>query len=189
VARYSDDFRAPVIPRPWRRAAVWQHSNGQFGPFKSVPGLGHVDVNALHPDVPLSAMRLRPVHQPAKPGKPATGNQKPEPAAPAPVSPVEPVAPVAPVEVVTPVIDPEPRAPVPPQVVGGELATPAVTTTLNGTGPGESGSIVITVTVPLPATPAPVVVSPDLGPLEEQLTLAARSLQGAIDSLPERSES
>ena len=29
VARYSDDFRAPVIPKPWRSAAIWQHSNGQ----------------------------------------------------------------------------------------------------------------------------------------------------------------
>jgi GH25 family lysozyme M1 (1,4-beta-N-acetylmuramidase) len=59
VARYSDDFRAPVIPRPWRRAAIWQHSDGRFGPVKQVPGFGSVDVNALHPDVPLSALRVR----------------------------------------------------------------------------------------------------------------------------------
>ena len=57
VARYSDDFRAPMIPKPWRRAAIWQHSNGRYGPVKHVPGFGPVDVNAVHPDVPLSALR------------------------------------------------------------------------------------------------------------------------------------
>ena len=60
VARYSNDFRAPVIPRPWKRAVIWQHSDGRFGPIRHVPGFGAVDVNALHPDVPLSALRLRP---------------------------------------------------------------------------------------------------------------------------------
>jgi GH25 family lysozyme M1 (1,4-beta-N-acetylmuramidase) len=59
VARYSNDYRAPVIPRPWRRAVIWQHSDGRFGPIRDVPGFGAVDVNALHPDVPLSALRLR----------------------------------------------------------------------------------------------------------------------------------
>ena len=66
VARYSDDFRAPVIPRPWKRAVIWQHSDGRFGPVKNVPGFGAVDANALHPDVPLSALRLRPAGQPTK---------------------------------------------------------------------------------------------------------------------------
>ena len=61
VARYSDDFRAPRIPKPWVRAAIWQHSDGRFGPVKNVPGFGPVDVNALHPDVPLSALRIRAV--------------------------------------------------------------------------------------------------------------------------------
>lgn len=60
VARYSDDFRAPAIPTPWRRAAIWQHSDGQFGAVKNVPGFGAVDANAQHPDVPLSALRVRP---------------------------------------------------------------------------------------------------------------------------------
>ena len=32
VARYSDDFRAPTIPKPWRNAAIWQHSNGTVRP-------------------------------------------------------------------------------------------------------------------------------------------------------------
>ena len=66
VARYSDDFRAPVIPRPWKRAVIWQHSDGRFGPVKHVPGFGAVDANALHPDVPLSALRLRPAGRPTK---------------------------------------------------------------------------------------------------------------------------
>ena len=60
VARYSNDFRAPAIPKPWRRAAIWQHSDGKFGPIQHVPGFGAVDVNALHPDVPLSALRVKP---------------------------------------------------------------------------------------------------------------------------------
>lgn len=60
VARYSNDFRAPRVPRPWQRAAVWQHSNGRYGPVKHVPGVGAVDVNAVHPDVPLAALRVRP---------------------------------------------------------------------------------------------------------------------------------
>ncbi len=60
VARYSNDFRAPRVPKPWQRAAIWQHSNGRLGPVKSVPGFGPVDVNAVHPDVPLAALRVRP---------------------------------------------------------------------------------------------------------------------------------
>ena len=71
VARYSDDFREPSIPRPWQRAVIWQHSNGKTGPVKNTPGFGPVDANALHPDVPLSALRVRPVSKPA-PG-PAPG--------------------------------------------------------------------------------------------------------------------
>ena len=68
VARYSDDFRAPVIPKPWRNAAIWQHSNGRYGPVKHVPGFGPVDVNAVHPDIPLSALRIKKVRKPAPPG-------------------------------------------------------------------------------------------------------------------------
>jgi GH25 family lysozyme M1 (1,4-beta-N-acetylmuramidase) len=67
VARYSNDFRAPVVPRPWRRAAIWQHSNGQFGPVRNVPGFGPVDVNTVHPDVPLPALRVRRAERPRTP--------------------------------------------------------------------------------------------------------------------------
>jgi GH25 family lysozyme M1 (1,4-beta-N-acetylmuramidase) len=59
VARYSDDFRAPRIPEPWTRAAIWQHSDGKVGPIRNVPGFGPVDVNAMHPDLPLSALRVQ----------------------------------------------------------------------------------------------------------------------------------
>ncbi len=58
VARYSDDFRAPRIPQPWQRAAIWQHSDGKVGPIRNVPGFGAVDVDALHPDLPLDALRV-----------------------------------------------------------------------------------------------------------------------------------
>lgn len=167
VARYSDDFRDPVIPRPWVRAAIWQHSNGRLGPVKSVPGLGRVDVNAMHPDLPLSALRLRPAGRPARP---AGGKQRPPVVVSAP--PVEVPAP-------TPAAAPQPPAPV---------AAPTLTTTTTGATADQPDAIVITVTVPLPGTPAPVVVTPDLGPLEEQLTLAARGIQGAIEALPERQE-
>ena len=60
--------------------------------------------------------------------------------------------------------------------------SPSVTTAAVPGAPGEPGSITITVTVPLPAAPAPLLVHPDLGPLEEQLALAARSLQSAIEA-------
>lgn len=73
VARYSNDFRAPVIPNPWKRAVIWQHSDGRFGPIRHVPGFGAVDVNALHPEVPLSALRLRPAGRPKRPGEPRPG--------------------------------------------------------------------------------------------------------------------
>ena len=183
VARYSDDFRPPVIPRPWRRAAIWQHSNGRFGPVKSVPGIGHVDVNALHPDLPLSALRLRPIHQ----RQPEGTTRRKRPHVPAPVA-LEPLAPleespgaaVGPAPVVVP-------APLPSQPIAN-LAAPTVVTTTQGSTTTEAGSIVITVTMPLPVAPAPVVITPDLTSLEEQLGLAARNLQGAIESLPERSE-
>ncbi len=59
VARYNESGEPPRIPAPWKRAAVWQHSNGVVGPVKNVPGFGPVDVNSLHPDVPLSALRLK----------------------------------------------------------------------------------------------------------------------------------
>jgi GH25 family lysozyme M1 (1,4-beta-N-acetylmuramidase) len=180
VARYSDDFRAPVIPRPWIRAAIWQHSNGRLGPVKNVPGLGRVDVNALHPDLPLSALRLRPAGRPAKA---ATGKPRPSVVESDTVLPVEDVAPPTPVREV-PVSGTSTTVAVPQQ---GDLA-PTVTTSQTGGTAGEPGSIVITVTVPLPAAPPPLVLSPDLGPLEEQLAIAARSLQGAIEALPERPE-
>jgi GH25 family lysozyme M1 (1,4-beta-N-acetylmuramidase) len=181
VARYSDDFRAPVIPRPWVRAAIWQHSNGRLGPVKNVPGLGRVDVNALHPDLPLSALRLRPAGRPAKP---AVGKQRP----PLVVSPppVELSASTTAASTAGTTASTTTAAAVPQPT--GSLAAPTVTTTATGGTADQQGAIVITVTVPLPATPAPVLLTPDLGPLEEQLTLAARGIQGAIEALPERQE-
>jgi GH25 family lysozyme M1 (1,4-beta-N-acetylmuramidase) len=183
VARYSDDFRPPVIPRPWRRAAIWQHSNGKFGPVKSVPGIGHVDVNALHPDLPLSALRLRPIHQ-RRPEGAARHKQQtlPPPAALEPLAPPE--APTAATVEPAPLVVPAARSGQPT----GNLTNPTVVTTTQGSTTTEPGSLVITLTVPLPVAPAPVVITPDLTSLEEQLGLAARNLQGAIESLPERSE-
>lgn len=65
VARYSDDFRPPRIPEPWKRAAIWQHSNGRIGPVNSVPGFGPVDVSALHPDIPLASLLVKRIDDPA----------------------------------------------------------------------------------------------------------------------------
>jgi hypothetical protein len=95
VARYSNDFRPPTIPRPWQRAVIWQHSDGRYGPAKHVPGFGAVDANALHPDVPLSALRLRSRAPRPKPN-PAKKKQRPRPApppVPAEVPPTEVLAP------------------------------------------------------------------------------------------------
>ena len=78
VARYSNDFRAPVVPRPWQRAAIWQHSNGRYGPVRDVPGFGPVDVNAVHPDVSLSSLRI---HRKARPAAPKPGGGAPPPVA------------------------------------------------------------------------------------------------------------
>ncbi len=89
VARYSNDFRAPVVPRPWQRAVIWQHSNGRYGPVRRVPGFGPVDVNAVHPDVPLAALRVRRAARPT---------------APAPAVPPPP----PPVVVTPPVVEPVP---------------------------------------------------------------------------------
>ena len=77
VARYSNDYRAPVIPTPWKRAVIWQHSDGRFGPIRHVPGFGAVDVNALHPEVPLSALRLRPAGRRKRSGVPRPGHPTP----------------------------------------------------------------------------------------------------------------
>lgn len=186
VARYSDDFRAPVIPTPWKRAAIWQHSNGKFGPVKSVPGVGRVDVNAMHPDLPLSALRLRPAGQPAKPGR---GTHRPPVAPPVVVAPVD-VATTPPpvVPAVVPAVAAQPVVTVEPVTPPVTQPAPTVTTSEVRGAAGEPGAITVTVTVPVPPAPAPLLVQPDLGPLEEQLTLAARSLQGAIEALPERHE-
>lgn len=103
VARYSDDFRPPRIPRPWTRAAIWQHSDGRFGPVKRVPGFGPVDVNALHPDVPLSALRIRsttpaapPASPPPAPPPAPTATASPAPTATAPPAPTATGATAAP---------------------------------------------------------------------------------------------
>jgi hypothetical protein len=60
---------------------IWQHSNGRYGPVKRVPGFGPVDVNAVHPDVPLAALRVRRATRPQAP--------QPGPASPPPA--VEPI--------------------------------------------------------------------------------------------------
>ncbi len=70
VARYSNPMLPPRIPKPWKRAAIWQHSDGTFGAIKDVPGFGRVDVNALHPDVPLSALRVTKVKKLTSPATP-----------------------------------------------------------------------------------------------------------------------
>jgi GH25 family lysozyme M1 (1,4-beta-N-acetylmuramidase) len=129
VARYSNDYRAPNVPRPWHRAVIWQHSNGRYGPVKEVPGFGHVDVNAVHPDVPLAALRVRS----------ATAG--------APTRPTKPTKPTTPTD---------PQGPTTP-------------------------------TGPVPEVPTP----PDAGPTDMQqvrqaLVAAARSIEAAIDRLPER---
>ena len=58
VARYSDSNAEPPIPLPWWRHSIWQFSNGQFGNPKTVPGLGAVDINALHPAASLDRLRI-----------------------------------------------------------------------------------------------------------------------------------
>jgi GH25 family lysozyme M1 (1,4-beta-N-acetylmuramidase) len=175
VARYSDDFRAPVIPRPWQRAAIWQHSNGRLGPVKHVPGVGRVDVNAMHPDLPLSALRLRRAGKPAASGR---GTVRP------PDLSLEAVAPIGSSGPLTATSGPTAVEQLPLVTHGA----PTVTTSEVRGAPGDAGSVTITVTVPLPGAPAPLLVHPDLSPVEEQLALAARSLQGAIEALPERPE-
>jgi GH25 family lysozyme M1 (1,4-beta-N-acetylmuramidase) len=59
VARYSDANRAPRIPKPWKRHTIWQFSDGTFGHPKEVPGIGHCDLNTLHPDVELDQLKIR----------------------------------------------------------------------------------------------------------------------------------
>ena len=119
VARYSNDFRAPVVPRPWQRAVIWQHSNGRYGPVKNVAGFGPVDVNAVHPDVPLAALRVRRAERPKAP-QPGGGN--------------------------------------PPPVVEPDLP---------GAGPADPGRT-------------------DMQEVRSALVAAARSIEAAVDRLPER---
>ncbi len=82
VARYSNDFRPPRIPKPWTKAAIWQHSDGRYGPIRNVPGFGPVDVNALHPDVPLSALRIRSTRAEAPTGPATPPRRRPDPGTP-----------------------------------------------------------------------------------------------------------
>jgi len=138
VARYSNDFRAPVVPRPWQQAVIWQHSNGRYGPVKNVPGFGPVDVNSVHPDVPLSALRVRRAARPTPPA---------------------------------PVVTPPP----PPVVVAPPVATAPV----------------VTPSVVIPPVVAAPVVGAGLGPTSMEdvrlaLVTAARSIEAAVDRLPER---
>jgi GH25 family lysozyme M1 (1,4-beta-N-acetylmuramidase) len=177
VARYSDDFRAPRIPRPWRKAAIWQHSNGRYGPVKHVPGFGPVDVNAVHPDVPMSALRIRAVRRPAPP-------------APAP-APVRPPRPAPPPRVEEPVVEPTDVPVLEPVVVEPTALAPASV---------EPASVEpTTVAVPAPAAPDGLPASADgtapatdvdalidLAVARVQLQTAAQQLLAALDRLPER---
>ena len=57
VPRYSNDNRAPVVPKPFFTWTMWQFSNGVFGNPNSVPGIGHVDLNTLHLRFPWGRLR------------------------------------------------------------------------------------------------------------------------------------
>ena len=175
VARYSNDFRAPRIPRPWRRAAIWQHSDGRYGPVKSVPGFGPVDVNAVHPEIPLSALRVKRVRTAATPTPPPVVPPPPPEEAPVRIEPTD-----------LPVV-PEPALP------AAEPTGPTVE-------PADDEAVVSgpeSVEPPLPApteAPAdvPVDVPPDLDLLVDlavarsQLQTAAQQIAAALERLPER---
>ena len=126
------------------RAAIWQHSDGKFGPIKDVPGFGHVDVNALHPEVPLSALRLRPPRPKKKREKVKLG------------TPLTPLA-ETPTDVTDPetVVAPQGGTSVVHPVMSAAGSSPTVSTSTHAGTPTEPGTMTITITVPLPATPAP----------------------------------
>ncbi|MET1060519.1 MAG: GH25 family lysozyme [Nocardioides sp.] len=171
VARYSDDFRPPTIPKPWRNAVIWQHSNGRYGPVKHVPGFGPVDVNAVHPDVPLSALRVKRVRKAAP--QPAPG-PRPDPG-PTPAGPVD--VPVVPEPVDVP-FTPEPvDVPVTPEPVDVPVAP-------------EPVDVPVTPQPTLPAAPAPAEADVnqliDLAVARVQLELAQQQLEAALARLPER---
>ena len=200
VARYSDDFRAPTIPKPWQRATIWQHSNGRYGPVKHVPGFGPVDVNAVHPDVPLSALRVKRVRRPADTPGPVPGATPTSRAGAAPVA--EAVAPGAggragPARAGTsraracarsfrspwprprsrtPCAVPEFPVPFPVPELPDPVALPALPT------------LPTLPTVPQPALAAApdVQLMIDLAVARVQLETAAQQLAAALDRLPER---
>lgn len=58
VARYSNTNMAPRIPKPWKKYAMWQFSNGEFGRPNEVPGVGHCDLDTLGTGVRLSSLRI-----------------------------------------------------------------------------------------------------------------------------------
>ena len=184
VARYSDDFRAPLIPKPWRNAAIWQHSNGRFGPVKHVPGFGPVDVNAVHPEIPLSALRVKKVRKAAPAPTPApTPGPAPEPRPEPPAQPVD-----------TPAVDP-PSAPEPVDVPVAPRPEPV------GPGPIDAPAAPEPVDEPVAPRPepvgpgpidAPAVAEPDVNLLIDlavarvQLETAQQQLEAALARLPER---
>ena len=181
VARYSNDYRAPRIPRPWRKAAIWQHSNGTYGPVKQVPGFGPVDVNAVHPDVPLSALRVTKVRRPAPPAPaPAPSPDRPprhhdpEPAPPVVVEPTV-VEETVEAPVLEPALEPEVAAPAPALPAG----TSTSSTTVALPGPSPDG-------LPAPTDPADLDALIDLAVARVQLQTAAQQLLAALDRLPER---
>ena len=208
VARYSNDYRAPRIPQPWRRATIWQHSNGRFGPVKHVPGFGPVDVNAVHPDVPLSALKVQKVRRGAGPGsaapasRPGSGKpHRPDPHVPAShdsIAPPHVGQPHAgqphagqPAPAVDPALPPVPVQPVEPAFEPAEAAVapvdhPVVTATV--VEPAATPAVLDTLPVDaldavLPPAPDGVVTTPeDINALID-LAVARVQLQTAAQQL------
>lgn len=58
VARYSNGMYPPRIPAPWKGYAIWQFSDGTYGTPRTVPGVGHCDINTLGHGVQLSDLRI-----------------------------------------------------------------------------------------------------------------------------------
>ena len=188
VARYSNDFRAPRIPRPWRRAAIWQHSDGRYGPVKSVPGFGPVDVNAVHPEIPLSALRVKRVRTAARPAPPPVVPPPPPEEAPVRIEPTDlPAVPEPALPAAEPAVEP---AVEPAEAPAEGRAVEPVDDGAVASGPEPDET-------PLPEptdAPADVPAEPpadldllvDLAVARSQLQTAAQQIAAALERLPER---
>jgi GH25 family lysozyme M1 (1,4-beta-N-acetylmuramidase) len=56
-ARYSDSLMQPVVPKPWKRYAIWQFSDGVYPHSAPVtPGVGRVDCNHINSEHPGEAL-------------------------------------------------------------------------------------------------------------------------------------